>query len=77
MISARGSDHAGSGNLALQQVGECAARLERAGMLQQFEFQYERCICSEIGTIYFDDRSAADVRRNDPVGGADFSGGDQ
>src|SRR4029077_4932652 len=41
MISAGSGDDAGFGNLPGEQIGESAARLERAGVLQEFQFKDE------------------------------------
>jgi hypothetical protein len=62
MIAAGGRDHAGRGYLAQQQVGERAARLERAGMLQHFQLEgHWRRRQAEIGEIGLEQRCAADI----------------
>ena len=44
MIAARRRRDAGRRNAAREQVVECAARLERAGVLEEFELQRERMV---------------------------------
>jgi hypothetical protein len=62
MIAAGGRDHAGRGYLAQQQIGKGAARLERAGMLQQFQLESDRQRRqAEIGEIGGKQRCAADI----------------
>ena len=55
-----------------QEVGEGAARLERAGMLQEFELQRDRlAVEAEIGGSDADDRRVPDIRPDQPLGGGD------
>ena len=72
VIAARGGDHAGRRRLPRQQVGEGAARLERAGVLQQFKLQHEAlAVEPEIGGIDPDDRRAPDIGPDQPLGFGD------
>jgi hypothetical protein len=55
-----------------QQVGEGAARLEGAGVLQQFELQHQRLASdAEIAGIDPDDRRMPDIGADQPLGRSD------
>jgi hypothetical protein len=77
MVAAGGRDHAGRGDGTLQQVGERAARLERAGMLEQLQLEGEgRRGEAELGGVGAQQRGVADVRADQAFGGGDGGGGD-
>ena len=77
MVAARGGDDAGRRHCAAQQIGEGAARLERTGVLQEFELEEEGAgLEAEIGAGESDDRGAADVRPDQPLGCGDPITGD-
>ena len=73
VVAARCGGDAGGGNLPEEQVGERAARLERAGVLAQLELedQADRRVEAEVVAAGFDDRGAADVGRDPPVDGGE------
>src|SRR6185369_18091670 len=63
MIPTRRSNDTGSWNCARQHVGECAAGLERSGVLKEFEFEDNRDrVESEVCAIDFEYRSTTNVR---------------
>src|SRR5207253_6757357 len=52
MVAARGRDHAGLRYVTGQEIGESAARLERAGMLKQLQLERQRMAGkAELGGI--------------------------
>src|SRR6267378_3255819 len=73
VISARCSDYPGFRNVASEQIGEGAAGLERAGVLQEFQFKDEADrIQAEIGAGDFEYGCAADVESDDFFGCGDL-----
>ena len=74
MIAARGRCHAGSGNFHTDKVGECAARLEAAGVLEKLKLEANRIFNSGQGDIH--DRGPADEGRNAGSSFADGGAGD-
>src|SRR5258706_11021460 len=59
--------------LPQQQVGERAARLERARLLQQLELEQQRDVAkAEVATGDLDDRRAPDVGTDHRLGGRDL-----
>ena len=74
VISSRRGNHAGFRNFAQQQIRERAARFERTRVLQQFQLECEAYAGkSEVRTVRFDHRRAADVPGDRP--GGDFDAG--
>jgi hypothetical protein len=72
VIAAGRRNHAACRNRSRQQVGEGAARLERARMLQAFEFQRHRPRReAEILHVDLDDRRIADMRPDQALGFGD------
>jgi len=72
VIAAGRRDHAGLRHLAQQQIGEGAARLERAGMLQLFQLQGDRAPSeTEIAAGDLDYRRAPDIGPDQPLGSFD------
>ena len=72
MIAAGCRDDAGFRDLAGQQIGEGAARLERARVLQQLELEREcRCRQTKLVAIDLDDGRAPDMRPDDPFASRD------
>jgi hypothetical protein len=72
VIAAGSGGNPGRRRPAGQQVGEGAARLERSGMLQEFELQRERLAFeAEIGGGDADDRRVPDIGPDQPLGGGD------
>ncbi len=76
VIAARSRRHASSGDVLAQERVEGAARLEGAGMLQEFELQRDRPVMTEIPPGQIHDRGAADVIADTRMGGADIIGAD-
>jgi hypothetical protein len=69
VIAAGRSDHTTGWNRLRQQVRERAARLERTGVLQAFEFQRQRSRPgAEIRQVDMEDWRMADVRSDQPLG---------
>jgi hypothetical protein len=63
VVAARGRDHAYRRDLALQQVVERAARLERARMLQELELEHEAHAGeAKVRPIHLEHGSSAHVR---------------
>jgi hypothetical protein len=63
VIAAGRRDYAGFGDFAREHIGEGAARLKRAGVLQEFQFEVEADrIEAEVGASDGEDWSEADVR---------------
>src|SRR5689334_24806794 len=63
MIAAGSGDHTCRRNFTRQHVGKRAARLERSGVLQEFEFEDDPDrVETNVRAIDFEDWSAADVR---------------
>jgi hypothetical protein len=72
VIAAGGRDDTGRGDIAHEQVGEGAARLERAGVLDELELAAQaQSAQSEIGAVDLDDRRPANVRPDEPFGRCD------
>ena len=71
VIPAGSRDHARRRHLAHQQVGECAARFERSGMLQKFELEDQGAAEAEIRAVDLENRRAADVGPDQPLGRCD------
>ena len=70
VVAARGRDDAGRRDLAQQQVGERAARLEGPGVLERLELERQRKRREpEVRAARLDGRRPADVRPDDVVGG--------
>jgi hypothetical protein len=68
VIAARRCDNTGGGRAPRQQAGEGAARLERAGVLQEFELERKRFGGdAEIAGIDPDDRCTPDVGADQPL----------
>jgi hypothetical protein len=77
VIAARGRDDAGLRDRSRQEIRECAARLEGAGALRQFQLQRDAVSWhAEIGAVDVDDGRAADVGRDDGVRPLDVGAGD-
>ena len=75
VISARRGGDARGRDVAHQKIGEGAARLERSGVLQQFELQPEpRGLEAEFGGIDFNYGGAPDVRADQSFGCANAVG---
>jgi hypothetical protein len=73
MIAARGRHDAGRRHLAQQQVGERAARLERAGVLQVLQLAHQRERGqAEVGAADLERGRAADVRQDRRVRALDL-----
>jgi hypothetical protein len=69
VIAPGGGDDTSRRHLAQQQIGEGAARLERARMLEQLELEGKRhTIEAEIGAREAQQRGLADVGLDQPVG---------
>jgi hypothetical protein len=72
VIAARRRDNTGGRRAPRQQAGESAARLERAGVLQEFELQDKRLAGdAEIAGIDPDNRRTPDVGADQPLGRGD------
>ena len=71
VAAGRGGDSSGR-NVAQQEVGERTARLERAGVLQQFQLEHDRLGSeTEVGAGDVCDRRPAHVRFEQRVRGSD------
>ena len=72
MVAAGGRDDPRFRRAPRQQIGKGAARLERAGVLQEFELQHKRLAGdAEIAGIDPDDRRVPDVGADQPLGRRD------
>ena len=72
VVAAGGRDDAGGRRLSQQQIGEGAARLERAGVLEELELQRERDRAdAELVAADRDHRRPPDVRLDQRVRGRD------
>jgi hypothetical protein len=72
VIAARRRDDSCLGRASRQQVGESATRLERAGVLQEFELEDKRFAGdAEIAGIDPDDWRTPDVGADQPLGRGD------
>ena len=77
MIAARGRDHARSGDIAHQQVGEGAPGLEGSGVLQRLQLEDQAdAVEAEIGAFDFKQRSAPDMRTDEGVSAGNAAGRD-
>src|SRR5712692_11618190 len=66
MVATGRGDDARFGNFVSEQIGKGASRFERAGVLQEFQFEDEADrIQSEVGASSFEDRRAAHVGSDD------------
>ena len=66
MIATGSRDYAGVWDFAREEIGKGAARLERAGVLQEFQFKDEADrIQAEVGARDFEDWRAAHVGADD------------
>jgi len=73
VVAAGSSDYARLRHLAREQIGERAAHLERAGVLQQLELEAElRHTQAEVARRHLDDRRAPDIRADQRVDARDF-----
>jgi hypothetical protein len=73
VVAARGCGHARFGHRPRHEVRERAARLEAAGMLQQFELQRKRSpIEAKVRKIDIEHRCATDMRPDRMVGRSDL-----
>ena len=69
VIASRGCHHAGSRNLADQEIGKCAPGFERTRVLQGLQFENQRDVIeTEVGPIDFNHRSSPDIRTDRLVG---------
>ena len=68
MVAAGRRDHAGLRHVAGQQIGERAARLERAGMLKKLELERQRMAGkAELGAIDLHHRRPPDKGPDEPL----------
>ena len=77
MVAAGRRDHTGLRHVAGQEIGESAARLERAGVLKQLELERQRVTGkTEVAAVDFDDRRPPDKGPDVPLTFCDRFGGD-